>query len=477
MYSYISGLIESVKNVVLEEEEEEGERKYEQPPSPIDNNNKSVIDINEKDEHSETYPTSNYYWSDDEDEEEDETVLVNHDTNQHTYDNYSEDEEEQEDFHYEEEEDTGEYYDDEDTTDNSNNYEEGEESSESSSKSNNQRKQLNKNGKMLRNIVNIFIKHSSFSDLNIPLFHLNHIKGKIHLCRHIEDQKYYEQEGLFPNIFGSNFIDKESFIPSIYFTQGTFFVSTKLDFTYSKLIDNAFIKSRLDRLQRSLKKEKTTKNIEEETQQQQQQLYNINFTQNDLKHLEHLINNQELYINNYQTMKNSNYKQCTDNHILQQQPNHNGKNGNIKLCPNEWLIYTNRNSPFFTFIKQILQNDISVNFLESSLININFLSFHLVLFLCGDNEYFQNEFSIDTFENVKLSEEDVINIDSNHKSSPSIISSKYKQINDWVSLPIWFKLIFDAFFNHGLTYTTYHNTSPSPSMNMDNNNNNVNENQ
>ena len=350
---------------------------------------------------------------DDDDDNQEENIKNHYNNNEYNYDNYTSED------------------DEEDTTDNSsNNYDED----------NNFNKKI-KNKKMIK-ILEIFIDYSSFSDINIPLIHLNHIIGKIHLCRNIDYEDLFPKEGIFFNIFGSDYI--ENFTNSIYITEGTFVVSRKLDYHYSYIINESFIKSKLYRNDNNQEEEYIDLFNEE--------LNNNKLIKNDK--LKRIIDNQEESIFLYQNDKNKNYKECRDRHDT--------NNNNInKLCPNEWLIYTNIKSEFFKCIREILKNDSIFNFADSSITNITTLSFQLVLFLCGDNEHFQKENIIlnnkddinNDFHDIKLSEstlhsersKDTINIDIPHINNNKLINTnKYKGINDWVSLPSWFLPIYNA---------------------------------
>jgi len=100
----------------------------------------------------------------------------------------------------------------------------------------------------------------------------------------------------------------------------------------------------------------------------------------------------------------------------------------VKLCPEEWILYVNQTSEFYDWCcKQLKKKNRSVDHdLTPGYVNAEYLSFYLVLFLCGELLEVTTDFSeskAETLETVEFS---------------GFRSAYYAEVNQWKKLPLWF---------------------------------------
>lgn len=107
---------------------------------------------------------------------------------------------------------------------------------------------------------------------------------------------------------------------------------------------------------------------------------------------------------------------------------------NEKLCPSEWILYVDQTSEFYAFCcKQLKElNPLIDHAVTANYVNTEFLSFYLVLFLCGEYMEPMIDFS-------KEESHTIIELDEPSSSNATTIrSAYYNNINQWKKLPIWF---------------------------------------
>ncbi len=137
----------------------------------------------------------------------------------------------------------------------------------------------------------------------------------------------------------------------------------------------------------------------------------------------------------------------------------------IKLCSKEWLIYTQLNSNFAIRCMKFLSDSELVDYtLDTpfSTTGRDYVSFHLVLFLCGEyiqglhdsniQEYRKSNVPIDNF-NFSASDGNEMSTVNNEKEITLIEEEEeeermidedekkllyYNNTNQWIKLPIWF---------------------------------------
>lgn len=283
-------------------------------------------------------------------------------------------------------------------------YEEDEEDYDMNNDNNGVSNDINNN--LNNEIYDAFKIYSSFSDCGIGLDHVNHIIGKIHLCDS-SNEISLPREGIFHNIFYSLYSGSTACM-KVKDTKDTFLILKKVDYIYSDVIDKAFLDTRGKRSDNNIYFDKDGS------------------FDKDNKILCIIDNFYDKY-QSYRTQKRLNYKPCNNNHIISE-----------RKCPNDWIVYTKTNSEFFEYIKEKFTNNITFDFkIGQSFTQIERLSFYIVLFLLGDNEDFQSENVIDYIVNNKDNHIDIL---SNHKT---IEKTKYRDINEWVSLPLWVFLLWE----------------------------------
>ena len=137
-------------------------------------------------------------------------------------------------------------------------------------------------------------------------------------------------------------------------------------------------------------------------------------------------------------------------------PSDSMTNKKNKISPNNYVIYTKIDSDFYQFCKKVLSSNEYFDFESgSSDLNIQYISFYVVLFLCGKSIEFNIE-RPNSFENpskYKIEEEKSYDTKRRYNSDKQeeyidmmahINSLMYKDTNQWIRVPYWFILIWDA---------------------------------
>jgi hypothetical protein len=122
---------------------------------------------------------------------------------------------------------------------------------------------------------------------------------------------------------------------------------------------------------------------------------------------------------------------------------------NNKLSPNDYVIYTKIDSDFYKFCKKILTSNEYFDFRSNrSILNLQNISFYIVLFLCGkltefDKEILNNHIDTTTTTTatamITTPNIDYFNIVNHHLKEIT-----YKDTNQWIRVPYWFLIIWDA---------------------------------
>jgi hypothetical protein len=143
-----------------------------------------------------------------------------------------------------------------------------------------------------------------------------------------------------------------------------------------------------------------------------------------------------------------------------------------QLCPAECVIYTRYNSAFFEFCRDTLQRmeQFCPN-LCRDFMRLEFVSFYVVLFLCGDNDDFRQTQRdettlLDTIhrttqykplqpvqlhqlqksftsEEEHAQEESFVSIDIGRHQSCEI--QHYQDVNQWVKVPFWYLAMWESY--------------------------------
>jgi hypothetical protein len=131
-----------------------------------------------------------------------------------------------------------------------------------------------------------------------------------------------------------------------------------------------------------------------------------------------------------------------------------------QLCPAEYVVYTRHNSAFFEFCRDTLHGmqpfcpQLCQDFLR-----LEFLSFYVVLFLCGDNEDFRQSqttlmstikqhtplqpLSFSEREQQQEQEENFVAVDIGQHQSCEI--QHYNNVNQWVKVPFWYLAMWESY--------------------------------
>jgi len=193
---------------------------------------------------------------------------------------------------------------------------------------------------------------------------------------YIRDRSEYDsretKHGSFPCILYSNLITTQEVRPQACIpvpnVNGVFLVNLQHDYVYGRVIECALLKRDPFLSQRAL------------------ELFN---------------------------QRRSLVRPCPRNHIMEE-----------KVCPAEWMLYVSQTSEFYDYCcKQLKRDNPLVDHnVTPDYVNAEFLSFYLVLFLCG--EY---------LERVQDQQESKNEIDLG-----LVPTAYYADVNQWKKLPIWF---------------------------------------